>query len=154
MNYKEVKGDLLKYDTDKYTFVHCIATDLRWGLGIAPLIIKNTFNAESYVRPKTDSNPKGIDHYIEVGTAELTVTENAKKFYNLFTKEHTSGKPSYLNFTRSLKSLKEDCIKRGIKNLAMPKIGCGLDRLEWEVVREIIKGVFLDTEIDITVVYI
>ena len=39
------------------------------------------------------------------------------------------------------------------KVIVMPKIGCGLDRLEWEVVSEIIKGVFLETPHVIKIVY-
>ena len=35
--------------------------------------------------------------------------------------------------------------------LAMPLIGCGLDRLEWDNVREIVQEVFADTNVEITV---
>ena len=34
---------------------------------------------------------------------------------------------------------------------AMPKIGCGLDKLDWNVVITIIKNVFLETTIKIDV---
>lgn len=33
----------------------------------------------------------------------------------------------------------------------MPKIGCGLDKLEWDKVEEIIKETFKDCDIDILV---
>jgi hypothetical protein len=33
----------------------------------------------------------------------------------------------------------------------MPIIGCGLDRLQWDKVSEIIKDVFKDTDIEILV---
>lgn len=38
-----------------------------------------------------------------------------------------------------------------VTKLAMPKIGCGLDILEWNKVSEIIKDVFKDTDIEILV---
>ena len=38
-----------------------------------------------------------------------------------------------------------------IKKLAMPKIGCGLDRCSWMEVESIILDVFDGTDIDITV---
>ena len=41
-----------------------------------------------------------------------------------------------------------------IKRLAMPKIGCGLDKLKWEDVSKIIKDVFSDTDIEIIVCYL
>ncbi len=33
----------------------------------------------------------------------------------------------------------------------MPKIGCGLDGLNWDIVRSIIKEVFKDTDIEILI---
>jgi hypothetical protein len=44
--------------------------------------------------------------------------------------------------------------KHGVQRLAMPKIGCGLDRLSWEGatgVRELLLDVFEGTGLDITV---
>ncbi len=42
-------------------------------------------------------------------------------------------------------------IQLNITKLAIPKIGCGLDRLQWNVVEPIIKGVFSDLNIEIIV---
>lgn len=36
----------------------------------------------------------------------------------------------------------------------MPKIGCGLDRLQWGKVREIIKEIFGDLDIEVRVCYL
>ena len=35
--------------------------------------------------------------------------------------------------------------------IAMPQIGCGLDRLKWKDVSDVIKDVFADTDIEILV---
>lgn len=35
--------------------------------------------------------------------------------------------------------------------LAMPRIGCGLDKLEWSKVKAIIEEVFADTDVEILV---
>ena len=35
----------------------------------------------------------------------------------------------------------------------MPRIGCGLDRLRWKKVREIIKSIFQDTDLEIEVYF-
>ncbi|WP_374017833.1 hypothetical protein ABU162_27665 [Paenibacillus thiaminolyticus] len=43
------------------------------------------------------------------------------------------------------------CLEEGITALAMPQIGYGLDKLQWGKVREIIKEVFADTDIEIVV---
>ena len=47
--------------------------------------------------------------------------------------------------------MKEDMVATGVKKIAMPKIGCGLDRLNWNIVRSIIKEVFEDTDIEILI---
>lgn len=36
--------------------------------------------------------------------------------------------------------------EHGVKKIAMPKIGCGLDRLQWPDVEARIRSVFDDTE--------
>jgi len=45
-------------------------------------------------------------------------------------------------------------INNNIKFIAMPKIGCGLDRLQWGMVREIITEVFNDLDIEILVCHL
>lgn len=39
----------------------------------------------------------------------------------------------------------------GVRKLAMPKIGCGLDRLQWSNVEDLVLRVFDHVEIDILV---
>nr|KAF6341764.1 O-acyl-ADP-ribose deacylase 1 [Myotis myotis] len=47
--------------------------------------------------------------------------------------------------------MKSHCLKNGVTDLSMPRIGCGLDRLQWENVSTIIEEVFEATDIRITV---
>ena len=47
--------------------------------------------------------------------------------------------------------MKEECRLNGIRKVAMPLIGCGLDKLKWEQVSAIIREVFADTDMDILV---
>ena len=51
-------------------------------------------------------------------------------------------------------TLKNMCIVNNVKELSMPKIGCGLDRLDWNIVRVYIQKVFADTDIEISVYYL
>lgn len=66
-----------------------------------------------------------------------------------------SDKPTYLTLTKSLVAFRQYLAMNFAepKVIVMPKIGCGLDRLEWAVVSEIIKGVFLETPHVIKIVY-
>ena len=47
--------------------------------------------------------------------------------------------------------MKNQAVLNGIKKIAMPLIGCGLDRLEWEDVKTIIINTFQDTDIEILI---
>ena len=45
-------------------------------------------------------------------------------------------------------------VKNKINKISMPKIGCGLDGLQYDKVEKIIKEVFKDTNIEILVCYL
>lgn len=50
---------------------------------------------------------------------------------------------------QSLEALKEKCQRFGVNKLAIPHIGCGLDKLIWPQVRSLIIEVFSETGITI-----
>jgi len=74
--------------------------------------------------------------------------------FNLITKEHYYNKPTYDTLEQSLISMLFLIKSNNVKNIAMPKIGCGLDKLEWKKVRGIIKDVFMDEDVNIVVCYL
>ena len=47
--------------------------------------------------------------------------------------------------------MKQLAVQHGIVKIAMPLLGCGLDRLNWDIVKYHIKQVFKDTDIEILV---
>lgn len=79
---------------------------------------------------------------------------SAPKVINMITKKKYWNKPTYESFTIALKEVRDICIARGIKYLAMPKIECGLDRFQWGKVREIIQEIFKNLDIEIEVRYL
>jgi hypothetical protein len=50
--------------------------------------------------------------------------------------------------------MREHCQGNSVKALALPKIGCGLDRLSWDRVSQMIRSIFKEVEIEITVYYL
>ena len=74
--------------------------------------------------------------------------------FNLDTKGKYWNKPTYKSITQCIKYMRDYCIKYNIHYLAMPKIGCGLDKLQWGKVREIIKEEFKDVDIQIEIRYL
>lgn len=136
MQITEVKGDLL---TDAGHLVHCVSQDFRMGAGIA-LQIKNRFKQVNYL----------ISQRKQIG--QVAILEESDRFiFYLVTKDRYFNKPTYDNLRNTLIELLTICKEKNIDRLAMCKIGCGLDKLEWKTVKDLIKKVFLDTGINIIV---
>ena len=86
------------------------------------------------------------------GIGDVAVLKRDDRFiYYLITKERYFHKPTYDTLKASLKSMLLHCQENKVTNLSMPTIGCGLDKLEWPKVANVIKDVFGDSGITITV---
>jgi O-acetyl-ADP-ribose deacetylase (regulator of RNase III) len=83
---------------------------------------------------------------------QIAVLEQEDRFiYYLVTKKYSNGKPTLDDLISSLEKVRDHCAEHGVKLLAMPRIGCGLDRLEWRHVKPKIEEVFSGLDISITV---
>lgn len=67
------------------------------------------------------------------------------------TKEKYFHKPTYNSLQSSLMAMKHHCVSHGVTSISMPRIGCGLDGLQWPKVRNIIIKVFQDTDMKLTI---
>jgi len=132
---EEKKQSLFSVSMNDYVLVHCISQDCAFGegktghYGIAwdmqqyfPGIKKNCLK----------NNP-------EVGKAILFISQYGWVF-NLVTKRMHYDKPTYENLRKTIKDMREYIETYEIKQLAMPLIGCGLDRLAWDEVKEILQS--------------
>lgn len=137
MEFKEIKQDLFLVP-EAYFLAHCISADAMMGAGIA-VQFRKRFDL-------TQLQELGKAGKLEVGTCV-----KAGRVFNLITKPRYWQKPSYETLTSSLQAMKDICLKERIFKLAMPQIGCGLDKLQWEKVRVIIQETFEDTDIEIVV---
>jgi O-acetyl-ADP-ribose deacetylase (regulator of RNase III) len=77
-----------------------------------------------------------------------------KGVLNLITKSKYWHKPTYNSIGSALIGMKFLIERHGLHKIVMPKIGSGLDGLSWPRVREIIKDIFKDTDIEILVCHI
>lgn len=145
MIYKEEKCDLFSVPDDYY-LVHCISADFALGKGITVEFDKR-FNMKQKLK---DEFLNFIDEYMYRYKldAECILID---RVLNLVTKERYYQKPTYSSIKQALEMMKLVCKANDIHKVAMPKIGCGLDRLEWDKVSEIIQDVFKDTDIEILV---
>lgn len=86
------------------------------------------------------------------GVGQVAVLEHEGRFiYYLVTKKYSNEKPLLSDLVSSLKKMRDHCVASGVKQLAMPRIGCGLDRLDWRRVKPKIEEIFSDLDIRITV---
>lgn len=122
-----------------YYLAHCISADFALGAGIA-----KTFDEVYDMRFKLF---KHYDGYVYRGGDSLLIDN----VFNLVTKAKGFQKPSYESLKESLEMMKEQIDFLGVTKLAMPWIGCGLDRLNKDEVYDIICEVFEDMDVEIVI---
>lgn len=146
MTFIEEQGDLFTEEIlSDYVLCHCISSDFALGAGIAKAFAKMGVKARL-----CEQFPKQWQ-----GRGYCLITEiNGVTVGNLVTKERYFHKPTLETLRQALEDFRDQFFELGRQNIAMPKIGCGLDKLMWDDVREIIKDVFGGTDIDIIVRYL
>lgn len=83
---------------------------------------------------------------------ECAVLSDGNRFiYYLITKRRYRDIPEYSSLMQSLEEMKFHCLSNGVNKVSMPRIGCGLDKLKWEQVSQILTEVFQSSNISITV---
>lgn len=122
-----------------YYLAHCISADFALGAGIA-----KTFDEVYNMRFKLFKN---YDNYEYTGGDALPIDN----VFNLVTKPKCYHKPRYEAVREALDVMKELVINLDITKIAMPKIASGLDRLDWDVVYDMIYDVFEDTDVEILI---
>ncbi|XP_067675452.1 ADP-ribose glycohydrolase OARD1-like [Haliotis asinina] len=135
--FVEMKGDLFKCpETD--AIVHCVSQDMHMGKGIAVLFKKKFGGVEEL---KSQGKKPG----------ETAVLKRESRFvYYLVTKPKYFNKPTYDTLTSSLQDMKKHVVENKVGSVSMPRIGCGLDGLQWHKVTNIVKDVFADTDVKVT----
>ena len=114
-----------------YHLCHCISADFALGAGIA-----KTFDEVYNMRFKLF---REYDNYKYEGGDALLI-ENV---FNLVTKARYFHKPTYDSLREALETMKGMMDMLAITKLAMPMIGCGLDKLSWDKVYDIICELFI-----------
>lgn len=145
-----------KNATAELVTAHCIAADFGMFGGIAAQFVANMdmkhklFEWAKLNKVVSASNP----FYKEYGDAFYTLKGTAVKIdnvYNLVTKMWTYEKPDYKTLLSALNDLKRQMRDNDEQFLAIPKLGCGIDELDWEVVNALLASVFYDTGITIII---
>lgn len=153
MTIKEEKRDLFTVSND-YALVHCISADFKLGAGIAKEFDKKLNARQKLFRIFPESWTLRWDKTQERFRGSSIILFSDYIFFNLVTKRNYWDKPTLTTIENALFWLKKQCEDFYIEKLAMPKIGCGLDKQKWKDVRPLIEKVFADTDIKILICYL
>lgn len=159
MIYNEIKGDLIqlalenKFDVIAHG-VNCFCVQKS---GLAPKMV-NIFNTDKFPmeseRLKGDINKLGqIDGKTFLGKYNtdptLTVLNAYTQYY--YGKNHSDGVDKPLDYEALTLCLRKiNTIFKG-KHIGLPKIGCGLARGDWNIVKKIIKEELKDCKVTIVI---
>ena len=113
------KGDVSQFPG---SIAHCVSSDFQMAKGVA----KQINSAYPCIRPTL----KSIETPIVESSVSVSLPWENKSIFNLVTKPQFFDKPTYYDLSRSLNCMKQQLLQKGINAIAMPKIGCGLDKLK------------------------
>lgn len=122
-----------------YYLAHCISADFALGAGIAKV-----FDSVYNMKFKLFRNYPNYEYH----RGDALLVDNV---FNLVTKKQCWHKPTYESLKEALEMMKAVMELDDVTKLAMPKIGCGLDKLSWDQVYNIICEVFEDTDVEIVI---
>ena len=137
LKYKEIEGDLF---SSKGCLAHCVSAEFHMGVGVAKQV--KTRYPTTY--------PKDVNHKRQPVFAQWIEGER-RYVYHLVTKQRYFEKPTYESVKTSLRQMRTHAEWSGVHRISLPRIGCGLDQLNWSEMRSLIEDVFKGSDVDITV---
>uniref|UniRef100_A0A1A9WHJ4 Macro domain-containing protein n=1 Tax=Glossina brevipalpis TaxID=37001 RepID=A0A1A9WHJ4_9MUSC len=134
----EIEGDLFSAPKT-HALAHCVAADLGMGAGIA-VKFKQLYGQVDKLRAQ------------KIVTGGVAVLKDNQRFiYYLVTKDESWQKPTYDTLRSSLKAMHQHMLSNNVQKLAIPRIGCGIDGLEWDKVCAELNEIFHKNNIEIVV---
>lgn len=139
---QEVEGDIFSLTSASTSLAHCVSKDLLMAKGIAA-----EFHQRFGRRNELLIQKKGV--------GEIAVLRDGPRFiYYLITKEIATSKPNMCDLKKCLRTLRQHCTENKVASLAIPRLGCGLDKLDWQEVKEDISKVFVKSNTNVVVYYL
>eukprot|EP01090_Pellita_catalonica_P004790 TRINITY_DN14594_c0_g1_i1.p1 TRINITY_DN14594_c0_g1~~TRINITY_DN14594_c0_g1_i1.p1 ORF type:complete len:211 (-),score=38.56 TRINITY_DN14594_c0_g1_i1:529-1161(-) len=136
-SFKEIEGDLFTAKND--SLGHCVSEDLSMSKGIATLFVSNFGRVDELRAQKVKA---GGVAYIKTGDRFVFYLITKRKYWHI---------PTYEELWGSLQAMAAVCATEKVQRLSLPVIACGLDRLDWKVVREMIKRALESLPISVTI---
>jgi len=138
---EEIRGDLFQCPIQT-SLAHCVSEDFSMSKGIA-VGFKRKFGKVRELLAQRRS----------IGQVAF-INDGERFVFYLVTKHRYYHLPTYESLEASLVDLKNSCVNLNVRELAIPRIGCGLDKLDWGIVRDMTNKIFADTNVKITCYYL
>ncbi len=119
--FSEIRGNL--FDDVKNSLGHCVSRDFKMMKGIA-----------YHFRFKFGRVDELEKQSVSVGQVAY-LKENDRYLFYLVTKDKYYHKPTLKTLQLCLEYLVRLCNSLNVKEISIPRIGCGLDQLSWDVVK-------------------
>jgi hypothetical protein len=146
MNLIEVVDDIFNSHTDYY-LAQCVSADCAMGITNSGIEIKCLALS---MRKRFPDMPDYCSKLLpKVG--DVLLYSGDRNVYNLVTKELYYLKPTYSTVRSALENLRKCIVADNVHNLAIPRLGSDMDKLNWVTVKSIISEVFFDIDVDIVV---
>ena len=71
--------------------------------------------------------------------------------YNLVTKERFCDKANLSTLSKTLEAMKSHASMNGVSTIAIPKLGCGLDQMNWQEVVKLLRDIFAYADVKLVV---
>ncbi|KAL4089038.1 hypothetical protein QTP88_024116 [Uroleucon formosanum] len=133
-----MEGDLFQATAD-YALGHCVSKDFKMSEGIA-LEFRRKFG-------QVDQLLQQNKQVMEISAIKC----NERNILYMITKDSHQQKSTYETIFYALKNLREYCESNNINKVALPKVGSGYDKLNWEQIHTMLRYIFKNSEIKIMI---
>ena len=138
MKITEVNMNLITVPQGWY-IAHAISADLNFKVGL-PAVMDRVYHIEQRMKKIFDEDEIKPGYTFQLGN-----------LFNLVVKDSTYDAPDIDSLMDALVGMRDYLEDEEADRLAIPKLCCGRNGLEWEEVLETIKFVFEDSDIEIMV---
>ena len=123
---------------------HCISTDAEMSKSFAQ------FSSERVPRLRRTCR-RANANLLKEKVFPFWDSSSVRYIYNLVTKEKYSDKPDLQTLSTTLQNMQAHAIMHGVSTIAIPKIGCDLDQMNWQDVVKLLRDIVAYSDIQIVV---
>ena len=121
---------------------HCISADARMSKGFADLLSHRIPGLRSTCRKAKLFMGQIFPFWDSTGKRYI---------YNLVIKERFYDKPNLSTLSKTLEAMKIHASTNGVSTIAIPKLGCGVDQMNWQEVVKLLRDIFAYADVQLVV---